>query len=372
MRIGIPKERKVREYRVACTPGGVRELVDAGHDVLVEAGLGIGSGFSDDEFKLAGAVMLPGAQEVWGEAEMVLKVKEPTPDEYRFLRRDLVLFTYLHLAASWSCTEALLQGGTSAIAYETVQNIDGSLPLLAPMSEVAGRMAAQVGAYYLQRHGDFGRGVLMGGVPGTRGANVVVLGAGISGTNAAVIARGMGAAVTILDIDIDKLRSLDRTFGSDLRTIVSNRTELEHAICDADLVVGAVLLAGARAPKLVSDELVAQMKPGAVLVDIAIDQGGCFESSRPTTHDDPVFGVADALFYCVANMPGAVPRTSTYALTNATLPFVLDIARRGWKDAMRRNPALARGLNTHDGALTCLPVGEAHGIEVADMQSILA
>ena len=295
--------------------------------------------------------MIDTADEVWGEADLVLKVKEPVEEEYHRLRKDLVLFTYLHLAASRACTEALLAAGTTAIAYETVQLPDGSLPLLAPMSEVAGRMAPQAGAHHLQRDGG-GRGVLMGGVSGVYAAKVVVIGAGVSGMNAAAIALGMQAEVLLLDRNIARLREADRIYQGHCQTVASNAYEIERAVLDADLVIGAVLVPGAKAPKLVSNELVSRMKPGSVLVDIAIDQGGCFEDSRPTTHADPVYKVHESLFYCVANMPGAVPHTSTYALTNVTLPYALEIADRGWRDALRADPVLALGLNTHDGELT--------------------
>jgi alanine dehydrogenase len=371
MRIGVPREVKVHEYRVALTPAGVHELVRHGHQVLVEVGAGLGSSIPDAEFTAAGATMVAGANDVWGDAEMVLKVKEPVAEEYHRLRKGLVLFTYLHLAASLSCTEALLAAGTTAIAYETVQLPDGSLPLLAPMSEVAGRMAPQAGAHHLQRDGG-GRGVLMGGVSGVYAAKVVVLGAGVSGMNAAAIALGMQAEVLLLDRNIAKLREADRIYQGHLQTVASNAYEVERAVRDADLVIGAVLVPGAKAPVLVSDALVAEMKPGSVLVDIAIDQGGCFESSRPTTHADPVYRVHDSLFYCVANMPGAVPHTSTHALTNVTLPYALEIAELGWRDALRADPGLSLGLNTHDGQLTYRSVGEAHDIPTVSLSSVLA
>jgi alanine dehydrogenase len=371
VRIGVPREVKNREYRVALTPAGVHELVVEGHEVLVEAGAGLGSALPDAEFEHAGAKVLADVDEVWGSADLLLKVKEPVEEEHHRLRADQVLFTYLHLAASRSCTDALLAARTTAIAYETVQLADRSLPLLAPMSEVAGRLAPQVGAYHLMRAGG-GRGVLMGGVPGVRGADVVVIGAGVSGQNAAQIALGMGAEVTVLDLSIPKLREVDARFGGAVRTIASNAFELARAVRSADLVVGAVLVPGARAPKLVSNELVAQMRPGSVLVDIAIDQGGCFEDSRPTTHDDPTFAVHDSVFYCVANMPGAVPHTSTYALTNATLPYVVKLARHGWKPALNADPALAAGLSTHDGQLTSPEVAAAHGLTAVSLQDALA
>lgn len=371
MKIGIPKEVKNNEYRVACTPAGVHELVRHGHQVIVEAGAGLGSSLPDEELAAAGAIMAADPDEVWGEAELVLKVKEPVAEEYHRLRGDLVLFTYLHLAASRTCTDALLSAGTTAIAYETVQLGDGSLPLLAPMSEVAGRMAPLAGAHHLQRDGG-GRGVLMGGVSGVYAAKVVVIGAGVSGMNAAAIALGMQAEVLLLDKNIARLRDADRIYQGHLQTVASNAYEVERAVIDADLVIGAVLVPGAKAPVLISDDLVDRMKPGSVLVDIAIDQGGCFESSRPTTHAEPVFRVGDSIFYCVANMPGAVPHTSTYALTNVTLPYILTIADRGWRDALRADPGLALGLNTYAGSVTHPSVAEAHGLTGLDLAEILA
>jgi alanine dehydrogenase len=382
VKVGIPTEVKNREYRVALTPAGVHELTSLGHEVFVQAGAGAGSALPDDEFAAAGARIVSGATDdeaadaVWAQADLVLKVKEPVAQEYHRLRKDQVLFTYLHLAASRECTEALLGSGTTAIAYETVQLPDRSLPLLAPMSEVAGRLAPQVGAYHLMRGGDgergVGRGVLMGGVPGVPGADVVVIGGGVSGQNAAAIALGMGAEVTLLDLSIPKLREIDVRFGGRVRTVTSNAFELDRAVCGADLVIGAVLVPGARAPKLVSNELVSRMRAGSVLVDIAIDQGGCFEDSRPTTHDDPTYPVHDTVFYCVANMPGAVPRTSTFALTNATLPYVVALAQKGWRDALRADAALAHGLSTHEGQLASEEVGQAHGVDVAGVEALLA
>jgi alanine dehydrogenase len=371
MRIGIPRELKNHEYRVAITPAGVHELVRHGHQVLIEHGAGVGSSIWDADFVAAGARVLPDPDEVWGAAEMVLKVKEPIAEEYHRLRRDQVLFTYLHLAVSKECTDALVVSGTTAIAYETVQLPDGSLPLLYPMSEVAGRLAPLAGAYHLMRAGG-GRGVLMGGVSGVYAAKVVVIGAGVAGMNAAAIAIGMQAEVLLLDRNIVKLREADRIYQGHAQTVASNAYEIEKAVVDADLVVGAVLVPGAVAPKLVSSDLVARMKPGTVLVDIAIDQGGCFEDSRPTTHDDPTFEVHGSLMYCVTNMPGAVPHTSTYALTNVTLPYALAIADRGWREACRADPALALGLNVHAGSVYCAPVAGAHGLPVADLAALLA
>ena len=350
MRVGIPTETKNNEFRVAITPAGVAALTHRGHEVLVQAGAGDGSAISDADFKAAGAQLINTPDEVWAEADLLLKVKEPMPQEYSRLRRGQVLFTYLHLAASRSCTEALLASGATSIAYETVQTADGALPLLAPMSEVAGRLSAQVGAYHLMRtHG--GRGVLMGGVPGVKPADVVVIGGGTAGYNAARVAGGMGASVMVFDVNINKLRLLDAEFGGHIQTRYSSAYELEGAVKRADLVIGAVLVPGAKAPTLISNSLVAHMKSGAVLVDIAIDQGGCFEDSRPTTHDDPTFAVHDTQFYCVANMPSAVPKTATHALTNATMPYVLKLADQGWRDACRSDSVLAKGLSTHDGAL---------------------
>jgi alanine dehydrogenase len=370
MHVGIPTETKNNEFRVAITPSGVAELTRRGHEVLIQAGAGEGSAIPDSEFKAAGAQLIDTAEGVWSGADLVLKVKEPTPIEYSRMRQDQTLFTYLHLAASRSCTEALLTAGTTSIAYETVQTPDGALPLLAPMSEVAGRLSAQVGAYHLMRtHG--GRGALMGGVPGVEPATVVVIGAGTAGYNAARVATGMGAAVTVLDVNINKLRELDHVFAGRVQTRYSTALDVEEAVKQADLVIGAVLLPGGKAPTLVSNSLVAQMKPGAVLVDIAIDQGGCFEDSHPTTHDDPTFAVHDALFYCVANMPAAVPKTSTYALTNATMPYVIELADNGWRAACRSNPALAKGLSTHDGALLCQRVAADLALPFTDPADLL-
>ncbi|OZG26728.1 alanine dehydrogenase [Williamsia sp. 1138] len=358
MRVGVPREIKNNEYRVAITPAGVAELTRRGHEVIIEHEAGSGSAIADTDFKEAGAQILGTAREVWEQADLLLKVKEPIAPEYELMREGQTLFTYLHLAASRACTEALLSSGTTAVAYETVQAADGSLPLLAPMSEVAGRLAPQVGAYHLMRSAG-GRGVLMGGVPGTVPAEVVVIGGGVSGVNAATIAVGMGADVTVFDLDITKLRAIDARFNGRVHTRYSTTLDLDEAIKKADLVIGAVLVPGAKAPVLVSNSLVAQMKPGSVLVDIAIDQGGCFEDSRPTTHDDPTFMVHDSVFYCVANMPGSVARTSTMALTGATLPYVLRLADLGWVEALRRDPALAKGLSTHQGELLCPHVSDA-------------
>jgi alanine dehydrogenase len=371
VKIGIPMEIKDNEYRVAITPAGVHELVSRGHTVVVEHSAGVGSSIPDDDFVGAGATILGTADDVWAQADLILKVKEPQPSEYDFMRADQILFTYLHLAASRTCTDALITSRTTAIAYETVQLGDGSLPLLAPMSEVAGRLAPQVGAHTLMR-GEGGRGILMGGVSGVYAAKVVVIGAGVSGMNAAAIALGMQAEVLLLDRNIQRLRAADAIYQGHLQTVASNAYEVERAVLDADLVIGAVLVPGAKAPVLVSDDLVSRMRPGSVLVDIAIDQGGCFESSRPTTHSDPTFRVANSTFYCVANMPGAVPHTSTYALTNVTLPYITEIADRGWREAARADTSLALGLNVVDGAVCYAPVGQAHGFDVEPLADVLA
>ena len=362
MKVGIPREVKNNEFRVAITPSGVHELVRGGHEVVIER---------DEDFVAAGAKILETADDVWGAGDLILKVKEPIASEYHRMREDQVLFTYLHLAASRECTDALISSKTTAIAYETVQLPDRSLPLLAPMSEVAGRLAPQVGSYHLMSQGG-GRGVLMGGVPGVYPAKVVVIGAGVSGQNAAAIALGMQAEVVLLDRNVARLREMDMIYQGHCQTVASNSLEVEKAVLDADLVIGAVLGAGAKAPKLVSNELVSRMKPGSVLVDISIDQGGCFEDSRPTTHDDPTYRVHDSVFYCVANMPGAVPHTSTYALTNVTLPYAVELANRGWKDALRADPSLALGLNTHAGAVTYRPVADAHGMPTLALADVLA
>jgi alanine dehydrogenase len=362
VKVAVPREIKNHEYRVALTPAGVHELTSHGHDVYVEAGAGLGSSIADEEYLAAGAKVLATAEEVWSEGDLVLKVKEPIEVEYPRLRRGQVLFTYLHLAADEALTNALMAAGTTAIAYETVQTANGALPLLAPMSEVAGRLAPQVGAYALMRPSG-GRGVLPGGVPGVAPARIVVIGGGVAGLNAATIAVGMGADVQVLDTNVDRLRQIDAQFRGQVRTVTSNRYAVEQAAKEADLVIGAVLVPGARAPKLISNELVADMKPGSVLVDIAIDQGGCFADSRPTTHDDPTYQVHQSVFYCVANMPGAVPRTSTYALTNVTMPYAMALADKGWHAALRDDHALALGLNTHAGALTNGPVAAAHNLD---------
>jgi alanine dehydrogenase len=370
MRIGVPKEVKNHEYRVAITPAGVNELTTHGHEVYVETTAGDGSSITDEQFVDAGAQILPDADAVWQTGELILKVKEPIASEYDRMRDGQVLFTYLHLAASRECTDALLERKVTGIAYETVQTPDGRLPLLAPMSEVAGRLAPQVGAYHLMRSGG-GRGVLMGGVSGVYAAKVVVLGAGVSGMNAAAIALGMQAEVLLLDKNIDKLREADRIYQGHLQTVASNRFEVELAVSDADMVIGAVLVPGAKAPTLISNDMVSRMKRGSVLVDISIDQGGCFEDSRPTTHAEPTYRVHDSVFYCVANMPGAVPHTSTYALTNVTLPYTVALADKGWQQAMRDDHTLALGLNTYGGQLTNEPVAAAHELPHMDLSEVL-
>ncbi|MBL5973033.1 MAG: alanine dehydrogenase [Candidatus Leucobacter sulfamidivorax] len=358
MRVGIPTEIKNNEYRVAITQAGVFELTRRGHEVLVQAGAGLGSAITDAEYAAAGARVVADADEVWADSDMILKVKEPIAAEYGRMRAGQVLFTYLHLAASRECTDAVLASGTTAIAYETVQLANRSLPLLAPMSEVAGRLSVQVGANALMK-ANGGRGVLLGGVTATRRGRVVVIGGGAAGEQAARIAYGMGAEVTVIDISMPRLKQLEDEFSGRIQTRTSNAHNITEALKDADLVIGSVLIPGEKAPKLVTDEMVAQMKPGAVLVDIAIDQGGCFENSRPTTHDDPTFRVHDTVYYCVANMPGAVPETSTAALTNATLPYVVALADRGWGAALAADEALAKGLNAHAGVLANHGVSEA-------------
>jgi alanine dehydrogenase len=357
MIIGVPKEIKNNENRVAMTPGGVHELVVRGHRLMVEQSAGENSGFLDASYVSAGAEISLDADSVWSESDMIVKVKEPIAKEYPLMREGQILFTYLHLAASRECTEAILRSRTTAIAYETVQLPNNSLPLLQPMSEVAGRLSAQIGAYHLMKTNG-GAGLLMGGVAGTPRAKVVVIGGGVAGTEAALVANGMGAEVTVIDLSLPRLREIDARFNSEIQTRVSTKYEIAEQLLDADLVIGSVLIPGERAPKLVTDEMVKTMKKGAVLVDIAIDQGGCFENSRPTTHDDPIFAVHDAIYYCVANMPGAVPATATRALTNATLPYVIALAQKGWVKAMQDDKALALGLNAHEGKITYQAVAD--------------
>lgn len=361
MRVGVPREIKVHEYRVGLVPAGVRELVAAGHQVIIETGAGRGIGVDDAEYQAAGASIAPGPQQVFESAEMIVKVKEPQPPECAMLRAGQVLFTYLHLAADPVQAKGLIASRATAIAYETVTAPNGSLPLLTPMSEVAGRMSAQVGAACLQK-ANGGFGVLLGGVPGVAPAKVVILGGGVAGTHAAEIAVGMRADVTVVDRSVQRLRELSVQFGSSLQTAYSTAETIERLVRDADLVIGAVLIAGAAAPKLVTRAMIKTMKAGSVLVDIAIDQGGCFETSRPTTHAEPTFVVDGVIHYCVANMPGAVPRTSTFALTNATLPYVRALADLGWQAALKRDPGLAAGLNVHAGEITHSVVAQALGM----------
>jgi len=365
MLVGIPAEIKNNENRVAITPAGVDALVRRGHEVVVQAGAGLGSRISDEDFAEAGATIVADADSVWSIADLLLKVKEPVPSEYGRLRADQVLFTYLHLAADPALTDALISSGTTAIAYETVQLPDRSLPLLSPMSEVAGRLAVTVGSYHLMSSSG-GRGTLLGGVPGTPKAKVVVIGGGVAGEHAAANALGLGADVTVIDISLPRLRALENQFGGRIQTRHSTQFAIAEAVREADLVIGSVLIPGASAPKLVTDEMVATMKPGAVLVDIAIDQGGCFEGSHPTTHDLPIFPVHDAVYYCVANMPGAVPETSTRALTNATLPYVIALADKGWEAAMSDDAALAKGLNVQAGRVTNASVANALGLDLVN------
>jgi len=371
MRISVPTEVKNNEYRVALTPAGVHDLVAAGHEVIVQRGAGEGSAMPDSEYEAAGAVLLDDAADVWARAELLLKVKEPIASEYGYFRDDLVLFTYLHLAADRPLTDRLIADGVTAIAYETVQVAGGGLPLLAPMSEVAGRLAPMVGASTLMRSAG-GLGLLMSGVPGTRPATVTVIGGGVAGANSAYIAAGMGADVTIFDTNIQRLRFLDDHFQGRVKTAASNPLDLDRAVVSSDLVIGSVLIPGAKAPKLVTNEMVSRMRPGSVLVDIAVDQGGCFEDTHATTHAEPTFPVHGSIFYCVANMPGAVPNTSTSALTNATLPYVRQIARRGWKTALEADPALAAGLNIVGGRVVNAGVATAHELTLAPLADALA
>ena len=362
MRIGIPKETKVKESRVSCTPAGVRMLAQHGHTVLLEAGAGAGSGFSDAAYGQMGATLVPAAADAWA-ADLVIKVKEPTPEEYGYLRNDLTLFTYLHLAAAPELTRRLMESGTTAIAYETVE-VAKRLPLLEPMSEIAGRMSAIVGAHYLSK-AQGGKGVLLGGVPGVLPGNVLVLGGGTAGVNAGRVAMGLGADVTILEVDIEKMRFLDITLHSGARTLYSNEANLLERLPAIDLLIGAVLEHGARAPKLIRHDMLGLMKPGSVFVDIAIDQGGCAESSRPTTHDEPVYVEHDITHYCVANMPGAYARTATQALANVTIPYALKLADLGVEGALASVPELRSGLNTWRGEVTYRAVAQAHGLVFA-------
>lgn len=370
MIIGLPKEVKDNEYRVAVTPGGVKQLVEAGHQVLVETGAGVESGFADDVYKAVGATLVPSAADAWA-AELVTKVKEPQPSEYPLMRPGLGLFTYLHLAPEKELTLELMKRRVTGIAYETVEKPDGSLPLLTPMSEVAGRMSIQVGARYLEKHCG-GRGKLLGGVPGVRPADVMIIGAGVVGTNAAQMALGMGANVTILDINGERLRYLEEVLHGRLNTVSANSLSIAEAVKRADLLIGAVLIKGARAPRLVTREMVCTMEPGSVVVDVSVDQGGCVETTRPCTHSDPICMVEGIVHYGVTNMPGAVPRTSTYALSNATLPYLMRLANRGVIEAIRRDASLARGVNTYEGKLTYQAVAENLGLEYTPLGSLIA
>jgi alanine dehydrogenase len=367
MIIGLPKEIKDNEYRVAMTPGGARQLVEAGHQVLVEAGAGEGSGFSDTQYEKAGAKIVSTA-DAWS-AEMVVKVKEPQPGEYAFLRPDLTLFTFLHLAADEPLTREMMARGLTGIAYETVELPNGNLPLLMPMSEVAGRMAIQVGAHYMEKMSG-GRGKLLSGVPGVRPADVVIIGAGVVGTNAAQVALGLGAQVFIIDINLDRLRYLDEVMHGRVITLSSNPLNIAEAVRRADLLIGAVLIKGAKAPKLVTREMIGTMAPGSVVIDVAVDQGGCIETTHPTTHSAPVFAVGGVIHYCVANMPGAVPRTSTYALSNATLPYVARLADMGVEAAVRADAALALGVNTYKGKITYPGVAEAFDLAYTPLETL--
>ena len=369
MKVGVAKEIKTDEYRVALTPAGARELVQRGHDVTIETGAGEGSAFTDDAYTTAGA-RIASVDEVWNESDLLLKVKEPIEPEYGRLREGLVLFTYLHLAADEPLTRALMESGITAVAYETVETENGALPLLAPMSEVAGRLAAQAGAYFLEKPLGV-RGLLLGGVPGVAPGRVVVLGGGMVGYNAALIAIGLGGNVMILERSLDRMRHLEEILSGRVTLVMSSTLQIEESLRDADVVIGAVLIPGAVAPKLITREMVSGMKRGAVLVDVAIDQGGCAETSRPTTHSEPVYTVDGVTHYCVANMPGAVPITSTKALTNATLPYVEAIAERGLPDAVARDPALARGVNVLDGKITYEAVAEAHGLDYQPLEDVL-
>jgi alanine dehydrogenase len=369
MIIGVPKEMKDNEYRVALTPGGAKQLVEFGHEVRVETGAGAGSRFTDEEYQAVGAHIVPTAADAWS-AQLVIKVKEPLADEYGFMHPDLLLFTYLHLAADERLTHAMLERGVTGIAYETVELPNGNLPILTPMSEVAGRMAVQVGAHYLEKMSG-GRGKLLGGVAGVRPADVVIIGAGVVGTNAAQIALGMGATVTLIDTNLDRLRYLEEVLRGRVVTLSSNPLNVAEAVRRADLLIGGVLIKGAKAPRLVTRQMISSMQPGSVVIDVAVDQGGCIETTHPTTHSDPTFLVDGVIHYCVANMPGAVPRTSTYALNNATLPYVVKLAREGFEPTVLSDPALAKGVNTCSGKLTYAAVAEAFGLEYTPLEALL-
>jgi alanine dehydrogenase len=369
VKIGVAKEIKPDEYRVALTPAGARELVQRGHDVTIETGAGMGSSFPDETYESAGA-SIASVDDVWSDSELLLKVKEPIAPEYDRLREGLVLFTYLHIAADEPLTRALVDSGVTAVAYETVETQDHRLPLLAPMSEIAGRLAAQAGAYFLEKPLG-GRGLLLGGVPGVAKGSVVVIGGGMVGYNSAVIALGLGANVTILERSIDRMRELEEILGARVNLLMSSALQIEESVAEADVVIGAVLIPGAVAPKLVTRQMVADMKDGSVICDVAIDQGGCFETARPTTHSDPVYTVEGVTHYCVANMPGAVPVTSTKALTNATLPYVEAVANLGLREAIAQDAALALGVNVLDGKVTYEAVAEAHGIDYTPLEDVL-
>jgi alanine dehydrogenase len=371
MIVGLPKEIKDNEYRVGLTPAGVRALTDAGHKVVVETRAGEGSGFEDDLYKRAGATILDSADDVWKQGDMIVKVKEPIAPEYPRMREGQLLFTYLHLAPDHELTKQLLERKVTGVAYETITDRKGTLPLLTPMSEVAGRMAIQVGAHYLEKMSG-GRGILLGGVPGVPAARVVIIGGGVVGTNSAKIAVGMGAHVTIIDNNLDRLRELDDIFLSKISTLASSAYMIHDAISEADLIVGAVLVPGAAAPKLVTRNMLKDVPNGAVIVDVAVDQGGCIETTHPTTHSNPTYYVEGVLHYCVANMPGAVPRTSTFALTNATLPYALKLANKGFVDAIRSDPGLKEGVNTYAGRLTYEAVAVAQGQEYTPIDDILS
>nr|MBC7244531.1 alanine dehydrogenase [Chloroflexota bacterium] len=370
MIIGVPKEIKDNEYRVSITPGGVHQLVVEGHQVLIERGAGEGSGFADSEYEQAGAKLVADAAEVWHRAEMVMKVKEPLPQEYDYLREGLILYTYLHLAADEELTKQLVARKVTGIAYETVELPDGSLPLLTPMSEVAGKMSVQIAAHYLEKMNG-GRGKLLGGIPGVLPADVVIIGGGTVGTNAAIVALGMGASVLIIDINADRLRYLTEVLHGNLKTLISTPRNIAEAVRRADVVIGAVLIKGAKAPRLVTRDMVSTMKPGSVIVDVAVDQGGCVETTRPTSHSNPTFLVDGVVHYCVPNIPGAVPRTSTYGLSNATLPYALKLANRGFLNAIKENAALAKGVNTYKGHITYQAVAEAFGMEYCPLTELL-
>jgi alanine dehydrogenase len=370
MKIGIPKEIKTRENRISLTPAGCSVLTEKGHHILVEQNAGSGSGFSDSDFANAGASILQKADDVWQEADMIVKVKEPVDAEYTRMKDGQIVFTYLHLAADKTLTQTMLDTGVIGVAYETIQNEDGGLPLLAPMSEVAGRLAVQKGCFCLEKKNN-GKGLLLSGVPGVEPGSVVIIGGGIAGLNAAQLAVGMGARVTILDIDLKRLRYLDQMFQSQVTTLISNQTNIELSVLQADLVIGTVLIPGAQAPKLIKKEYLSKMEPGSAFVDVAIDQGGCSETSRPTDHNNPTYVVDNIVHYCVTNMPGAVPRTSTFALTNATLPYVVDLADKGLKQAVKEDNSLAGGVSIYQGRLTCPQVAKAFDMEYSNVEDCL-